>query len=217
MCVTSRSPFNKERSKPRTCNQAKKCLKVQVCLVYIGPQDAIFSRLAKCGKANIRHPLKDKHKKKRPAWAQKYMKLPFKYVLFTNECRASLDGPNCWPRGWFSVEHGRPHLRCQQGGSSDIFWVGIVGNELVGPFRVEDGIKMTAIVYIDFLKKNFDPWHKSKNLAFCKKFVFMHDNAPLHAAQLSYLNKVGWQTWKDYGVATIFAGLERNREPLEHT
>ena len=51
---------------------------------------------------------------------------------------------------------------------------------------------MTAIVYIDFLKKNFVTWHKSKNLVFRKNFVFMHDNAPSHAARLttSYLNKV---------------------------
>ena len=153
----------------------------------------ILKRLAKCGKANIRPPLKDIHKKKRLEWVQKYMKLPFEYVLFTDECRASLDGPDDWRRGWFSAAHGRPHLlRRQQGGGSVMFWAGIVGNELVGPFRVEDGVKMTAIVYIDFLKKNFVPWHKSKHLAFRKTFVFMHDNAPSHAARLTtgYLNKV---------------------------
>ena len=46
----------------------------------------------------------------------------------------------------------------------------------------------------------------------------MHDNAPLHAAPLttSYLNKVVGKQ-KDYGMAAIFAGLEPNREPLEHT
>ncbi len=73
-----------------------------------------------------------------------------------------------------------------------MFYAGIVGSELVGPFRVQDGVKMTAVVYIDFLKQNFYPWHKSKSLAFRKSFVFMHDNAPSHAARLTtgYLNKV---------------------------
>ena len=51
---------------------------------------------------------------------------------------------------------------------------------------------MTAIVYIDFLKKNFVPWHKSKHLAFLTNFVCMHDNATSHAARLTtgYRNKV---------------------------
>ncbi len=32
-----------------------------------------------------------------------------------------------------------------------------MGSELVGPFRVQDGVKMSAVVYIDFLKQNFYP------------------------------------------------------------
>ena len=47
----------------------------------------ILKRLTKCGKANIRPPLKDKHKKKRLEWAEKYIKMPFEYVLFADECR----------------------------------------------------------------------------------------------------------------------------------
>ena len=83
----------------------------------------ILKRLTKCSKANIRPPLKDKHKKKRHKWAQKYMKLPFGYVLFIDDCRGSLDGPDGWRGGWFSAEHGRPHLlRRQQEGGSVMFW-----------------------------------------------------------------------------------------------
>lgn len=153
----------------------------------------VLKKIATCGKADIRPPLKDRHKKERLQWAQKYMKQPFEHVLFTDECRATLDGPDGWKRGWFSQEHGRPHLlRRQQGGGGVMFWAGIVDSELVGPFRVKDGVKMTAGVYVDFLKLNFFPWHKSQSLAFRKKFVYMHDNAPSHAARLTteYLNHV---------------------------
>ena len=31
-----------------------------------------------------------------------------------------------------------------------MFWVGIIGDELVGPFRVSNGTKKTAITYINF-------------------------------------------------------------------
>ena len=144
-------------------------------------KDAGVSGIPKTSRCRILKTGQMCHKKKLLEWAQKYMRLPFEYVLFTDECRASLNGPDGWRRGWFSAEHGRPHLlRCQQGGGSVMFWAGIVGNELVGPFRVEDGVKMTAIVHIDFLKKNFVPWHKSKNLAFRKNFVFIACSTAYH-------------------------------------
>ena len=73
-----------------------------------------------------------------------------------------------------------------------IFWAAISGNKLVEPFRVADGVKMTAKIYIDVIKKHLVPWHKKKNLSFRKKMVFMHDNAPSHAARLTteYLQSV---------------------------
>ena len=37
------------------------------------------------------------------------------------------------------------------------FWAAILGNELVGLFRVSDGFKMTAKVDMDFLKKHLIP------------------------------------------------------------
>ena len=66
-----------------------------------------------------------------------------------------------------------------------MFWAAIIGNELVGPLRVSDGVKMTAKVYMDFLKKLLVPWYKKKKLAFRKNMVFMHDNTPSHAARLT--------------------------------
>jgi transposase len=153
----------------------------------------ILKRLGKCGKPEVRPPLKDIHKKKRLEWAKKYMKLNFEHVLFTDECRATLDGPDGWRRGWYSKDGQRPHrLRRQQGGGGVMFWSGIIDNELVGPFRVNDGVKMTAKVYIDFLNEHLLPWHKKKLLTFRRNLFFMHDNAPSHAARLTtdYLNSV---------------------------
>ena len=52
------------------------------------------------------------------------------------------------------------------------------------PFRVPDGVKLTAVAYIDFLKQNVLPWFKKKPLSL-KNMVFMHDSAPSHAAKLT--------------------------------
>ena len=63
-----------------------------------------------------------------------------------------------------------------------MFWARIIGNELVGPFRVPGGVKMNALTYRNFLQDNFIPWYRSKRPAFRKKIIFMQDNAPSHVA-----------------------------------
>ncbi|KAI4902938.1 hypothetical protein NFI96_005136 [Prochilodus magdalenae] len=42
---------------------------------------------------------------------------------------------------------------------------------------------MTSIMYVEFLKQHLLPWFKKKNRAFPSKIIFMHDNAPSHAAK----------------------------------
>ena len=66
-----------------------------------------------------------------------------------------------------------------------MFWGAIIGNELVRPFRVADGVKITAKLYIDFIKEPLEPWHKKKDLSFRKNMIFMHDNAPSRAAKVT--------------------------------
>ena len=81
------------------------------------------------------------------------MKIDFSTVLFTYECRATLDGP--------SISGNRPHrLRGQQGGGEVTFRAGIVGGIMVVPWRVQDGAKMTLKAYVTFLNDNFQPWFK---------------------------------------------------------
>ena len=33
-------------------------------------------------------------------------------------------------------------FKLQQGGGGVMFWAGIVGKELIGPFKVDEGVKM---------------------------------------------------------------------------
>ena len=109
---------------------------------------------------------------------KKYLKQNFEFVLFTDECRATLDGPDGWRREWCDTKALCPQrIRRQQGGGGVMFWAAIIHDELVGPFRIKDGVKMTAPTYIAFLREHWLPWYKKKSLAFCNKMVFMHHTA----------------------------------------
>jgi len=145
-----------------------------------------LNKVGKVLKAKARPPISKVNKGKRVSWAKKYMKVDFSKVIFTDECRATLDGPDGWARGW--IIDGEPvpvRLRRQQGGGGVMFWAGIVANELIGPFRVPDGVKLNAQSYVEFLSDNFFAWYRTQKRSFKLKCMFMHDNAPAHAAKLT--------------------------------
>ena len=75
-----------------------------------------------------------------------------------------------------------------------MIWAGIINNQIVGPFCVPVVVKMCAKSYVDFLKK-FLPWYKKQPLALKRKMIFMHDNAPSHAAHYTReaLTKFGFK------------------------
>ena len=63
------------------------------------------------------------------------MKCDFSTVIFTDECRETLDGPDFWSRVCLGeVQDEQVKLRRQQGGGDVFFWAAIVNDELVGPF-----------------------------------------------------------------------------------
>ena len=141
-------------------------------------------RVAKVQKAKARPPLKTIHREKRVEWAKQYTKADFSKVIFTDECRATLDGPDGWVSGWIGNGHTAPtRLRRQQGGGGVMFWAAIVDDKLVGPFRVQDGVKVNSEGYCTFLNTNFLPWWKKNPAKLKKLLVFMQDNAPSHASR----------------------------------
>ena len=77
-------------------------------------------------------------------WAKTYMETDMKHLLFIGESRATLDAPDGWSRGWVIRGDQCPiRIRRQEGGGGIMLWAGIVGDELVGPFRVQ-GVKLTS-------------------------------------------------------------------------
>ncbi len=97
-------------------------------------------------------PLKCIHREKRRKWAENNNKVNFENVIFTNECRATLYGPDSWNRGCYDTQSPPQRLRRQQGGGV-VYWAGIMNSEMVGPFIVTDGVKITAETYTAFLKE----------------------------------------------------------------
>ena len=112
----------------------------------------IIQVLAEMKSAIKKPPLTMNHKENRVEFAVKYMKQDFDEVMFTNECRATLDGTDGFSRGWVLDKLEIPvRLRRQQGGGGVMFWAAILGSNLIGPSKVPDGVKMTAFTYTEFL------------------------------------------------------------------
>ena len=131
-------------------------------------------------------PLSKLHRQKRLDWADMYLKQDFSKVLWTDECRATLDGPDGWARGWvFKGRQSQNRMRRQQGGGSIMFWAGMLGSTIIGPFRVEQGVKMNSEGYCKFLTKNFLPWYERLSNEEKEEIIFMQDNAPSHASKYS--------------------------------
>ena len=77
----------------------------------------IISTIGKIVQPIRQPPLSEVHRSKRVAWAKQYMKLDFRRVIFTDQCRATLDGPDGICRGWLHTVTEIPRrLRRQQGG-----------------------------------------------------------------------------------------------------
>ena len=64
-----------------------------------------------------------------------------------------------------------------------MFWAGIVGDKLIGPFRVPDGVKLDSQSSVYLLCDNFFAWYKSQSRSFKLKCIFMHDNAPAYVSR----------------------------------
>lgn len=152
--------------------------------------------LGKVLKPQKQPPLSKHHKTKRVEWALRYMKTDFKNVIFTDECRATLDGPDGWASGW--ILNGRQpgvRIRRQQGGGGVMFWAGIKGDVIIGPFKVEPGVKINSASYCEFLNKYLLPWLEDQPLSLWRTMIFQQDNAPAHRSEYTsnWLKNAGFK------------------------
>ena len=102
------------------------------------------------------------------------MKVDFSKVIFTDECRATLDGLDDWARGWIIQGQSIPtRLRQQQGGGGVMFWATVVFDKHLGPFRMSDGVKLDSQSYVKFLSNNFFAWYRTQSRSFKLKCIVL--------------------------------------------
>lgn len=156
---TTRNPLSSSATVFQNCNLPG---------VFRSTRCQVLRDMAKVKKTETRPPLNKIHKLKRQDWAKKYLKTDFSKVLWTDEMKVTLDGPNGWARGWISNGHRAPlWVRCQQGEGGVLVWAAIIEDEVVGPFRVEDGLKLNSQTYCQFLEDSFvKQWYRKKSSAF---------------------------------------------------
>ena len=62
--------------------------------------------------------------------------------------------------------------REQEGGGGVMIWAGIIGDELIGPVCVPQGVKLTSATYCQSLKNVLEEWLEEVPLSRLKKVVF---------------------------------------------
>ena len=75
-----------------------------------------------------------------------------------------------------------------------MFWAGIKGDTIIGPFKVEAGVKIDSESYCELLNKYLTPWLEEQPLSLWRTMIFQQDNAPAHrsAYTFDWLKKVSF-------------------------
>ena len=66
-----------------------------------------------------------------------------------------------------------------------MIWAGIVASTLIGPFKVDEGVKLNSVNYCKFLDGTFFTWYNKQSRKFKTNCIFMQDNTPPHASRLT--------------------------------
>ena len=76
-----------------------------------------------------------------------------------------------------------------------MIWEGIIGDELFGPVRVPESVKVTSVAYYQLLESALLPWLKDVPLLKRCKLIFQQDNAPSHSAKATqaFLLSIGFE------------------------
>ena len=143
----------------------------------------ILRKLGSVKKKKIQSPLKKAHIEKRFAWAEANLKTNFSKVIFSDECRVSLDGPDGWDSGWVvHQQEAQTRIHRQQGGGGVMIWCGIIDDKLIGPVQVQEGVKIDSKAYCNILEQGLLPWLDQQSEEDKESVIFQQDNATSHTS-----------------------------------
>ena len=121
------------------------------------------------------------YKKERLAWAKQYMtwKAEWKQVLFSDEKKFNLDGPDGTAYYWHNLQkEEKIFSECQQGGKSVIVWAAF-GYQGQTNLAFPSG-RMDETDYQDLLEIHLLPFGEEIGGQF---WIFQQNNAPIHVAK----------------------------------
>ena len=75
-----------------------------------------------------------------------------------------------------------------------MFWAGIKGHSIIGPFKVELGVKIDSESYCKLQHQYLLPWMEEQPLSLWRTMIFQHDNAPARSSKYTseQLRKAGF-------------------------
>lgn len=122
---------------------------------------------------------------KRLSWDTKYMKTNFQTLIWTDEARATLDGPGGWGRVWLL----KTQVLSRGTDAHKVvveWWFELESSvmELLDLCKLLNGLKINSVTYCTFLNENFIPWLISLDDAIKDSIIFRWDNALNHKTSL---------------------------------
>lgn len=119
-------------------------------LKLLRPQICLKHNLEMCTKLIVYSHLKSNHFINHVKWTKKMM-----WSWISAIHRWEYDGLGSWQNGWCLKEVAQPvQLSHKQNGGGFMFWSELIDNEFIGPWKVDNVIKITSIC-IQLLKANF--------------------------------------------------------------
>ena len=177
-----RRVFKEVSNKSVSCAQVKHNLSLNVTrqTVYNALKDNSNLKFKKMKK---KPPLNNAHKLKRVNWARDKVgwNNEWKYVIFSDEKKFNLDGPDGFSCYWHDFrKEERIFSKRHSGGGSLMIWAGF---SFYGKTTLRIiSTRMTAVGYQNVLDEHLLPFLDEMPLEDLEKLVFMQDNAPVHRA-----------------------------------
>ena len=95
-----------------------------------------------------------------------------------------------------------------------MFWAGMNGSKLIGPYEVPEGMNIHAKAYCELLDRFLLPWLEDQPLLLRKSLICQHDNAPAPKAK----HTTNWLKGYSFGEdkLMIWPANTSDLNPIDH-
>lgn len=124
-----------------------------------------------------------KHMKHRYDWAYKHIQQSTNWtkIIFSDEKRFSLDGPDQWSYYWHDLRKEPELFQTRQSGGGGLMVWGAFSAKGLTELHICEG-SINSSYYCKILEDNLLPYIKEK---FKRQYTFQQDNAPVHCSNMT--------------------------------